>query len=253
MQDKLKSIDTEAGRCCSARTFFWRIEIILDFIILRVYFRLKKRINLLKFSTKNKTKMSKLLKEPFYSIILPTYNEKDNLPFIIWLIMKHMEKGEVNFEVIIVDDNSPDGTEEVARELQKIYSNKKLLVKSREKKLGLGSAYIYGMKYAHGNFVIIMDADLSHHPKFILDFIRKQQEEDYDIVTGTRYAGDGGVYGWNIKRKLIRFELKNFYSFYLVCFCRLIIFFYLLISRSANYVTQVLLRPGVSDCTGSFR
>ena len=167
------------------------------------------------------------LKEPTYSIILPTYNEKDNLPLIVWLIMKNMEREKYNFEIIVVDDNSPDGTEEVARDLQKIYGTKKLVVKSREKKLGLGSAYIFGMTHATGNFIIIMDADMSHHPKFIPEFIRKQKEEDYDIVTGTRYSGDGGVHGWNLKRKII--------------------------SRGANYVTQVLLRPGVSDLTGSFR
>ena len=96
-----------------------------------------------------------------YSIILPTYNEKDNLPLIIWLIMKHME--DENFEVIIVDDNSPDGTTQVALDLQKIYGKEKIVVTGREKKLGLGSAYIHGMKFAKGDYVIIMDADLSHH------------------------------------------------------------------------------------------
>ena len=188
---------------------------------------------------------------PIYSIILPTYNEKENLPIIIWLLMKHMTDSKLNFEVIVVDDNSPDGTTQVAKELQKIYGKDRLVVTGREKKLGLGSAYIFGMTHAKGDFVIIMDADLSHHPKFIKNFIelvflyfimlylqlkliclrfiqnRKQKENDYDIVTGTRYSGDGGVYGWNVKRKAI--------------------------SRTANYITQVLLRPGVSDLTGSFR
>lgn len=64
-------------------------------------------------------------------------------------------------------------------------------------------------------------------PKFIPQFIKKQQEQNFDVVTGTRYVGDGGVYGWDFKRKLI--------------------------SRGANFVTQLLLRPGVSDLTGSFR
>eukprot|EP01136_Pigoraptor_vietnamica_P003659 Opistho-1_new@33168 len=83
------------------------------------------------------------------------------------------------------------------------------------------------MQHATGNFIFIMDADLSHHPKFIPEFIRKQKEADYDIVSGTRYEGDGGVYGWDLRRKLI--------------------------SRGANFVTQVLLRPGASDLTSSFR
>ena len=64
-------------------------------------------------------------------------------------------------------------------------------------------------------------------PKFITKFIKKQKEKNYDVVSGTRYSGDGGVFGWDLKRKLI--------------------------SRGANYVTQVLLRPGASDLTGSFR
>lgn len=76
------------------------------------------------------------MKERKYSIILPTYNESENLPIIIWLIMKYM--GNENIEVIIVDDNSPDGTSQVAYALQKIYGPKKLIVTCREKKLGLG-------------------------------------------------------------------------------------------------------------------
>ena len=72
-----------------------------------------------------------------------------------------------------------------------------------------------------------MDADLSHHPKYIPAFIEKQQEGDFDIVTGTRYEGGGGVAGWDLKRKLI--------------------------SRGANFVASMLLNPRVSDLTGSFR
>ena len=72
-----------------------------------------------------------------------------------------------------------------------------------------------------------MDADFSHHPEAIPQFIAKQETEDFDIVTGTRYAGDGGVYGWDFKRKLI--------------------------SRGANFLATVVLRPNVSDLTGSFR
>ncbi|XP_009867650.1 PREDICTED: dolichol-phosphate mannosyltransferase subunit 1, partial [Apaloderma vittatum] len=132
-----------------------------------------------------------------------------------------------NFEIIIIDDGSPDGTQEVAEQLEKIYGSDKILLRPRARKLGLGTAYIHGMKHATGNFIVIMDADLSHHPKFIPEFIRKQKEGNFDIVSGTRYKGNGGVYGWDLKRKLI--------------------------SRGANFITQVLLRPGASDLTGSFR
>ncbi|XP_067952123.1 dolichol-phosphate mannosyltransferase subunit 1-like [Watersipora subatra] len=162
-----------------------------------------------------------------YSILLPTYNEKENLPIITYLICQYLNESDINYEIIIIDDGSPDGTLEVAKQLQKIYGSDKIVLRPREKKLGLGTAYIHGIKHATGTFIIIMDADLSHHPKAIPQFIRKQQETGCDIVTGTRYAGDGGVYGWDFKRKLI--------------------------SRGANFLTQILLRPGVSDLTGSFR
>ncbi|KAK4884991.1 hypothetical protein RN001_001262 [Aquatica leii] len=162
-----------------------------------------------------------------YSILLPTYNEVENLPIIIWLIVTYMQKSGYDFEIIVIDDGSPDGTLEVAQELQKVYGTSKILLRPREKKLGLGTAYIHGIKHATGNFIIIMDADLSHHPKYIPEFIKLQEAHNYDVVTGTRYVGDGGVHGWDFKRKLI--------------------------SRGANFLTQLLLRPGVSDLTGSFR
>ena len=162
-----------------------------------------------------------------YSVLLPTYNERDNLPIIVWLLVKYFTEADIDFEIIVIDDGSPDGTLDVAKQLEKIYGSDKIVLRPREKKLGLGTAYIHGIKHATGTFIVIMDADLSHHPKFIPEFIKKQKEGDYDLVSGTRYAGDGGVNGWDLKRKII--------------------------SRGANFVTQVLLRPGASDLTGSFR
>ncbi|KAH8405098.1 hypothetical protein KR222_001315 [Zaprionus bogoriensis] len=162
-----------------------------------------------------------------YSILLPTYNEKDNLPIIIWLIVKYMQASGYDYEVIVIDDGSPDGTLDVAKDLQRIYGEDKIVLRPRAAKLGLGTAYMHGIKHATGDFIIIIDADLSHHPKFIPEFIKLQQSGDYDIVSGTRYAGDGGVFGWDFKRKLI--------------------------SRGANFLSQVLLRPNASDLTGSFR
>ena len=182
-----------------------------------------------------------------YSVLLPTYNERDNLPIIVWLLVKYFTEADIDYEIIVIDDGSPDGTLDVAKQLEAIYGSDRIVLRPRAKKLGLGTAYVHGMKHATGNFIVIMDADLSHHPKFIPEFIKKQkvnreetwnnmmltdkicfiQEGDYDLVSGTRYAGDGGVNGWDLKRKTI--------------------------SRGANFVTQVLLRPGASDLTGSFR
>ncbi|KAK9505140.1 hypothetical protein O3M35_009263 [Rhynocoris fuscipes] len=165
--------------------------------------------------------------ENSYTIILPTYNERENLPITVALIVSYMDQQKYNYEIIIIDDGSPDGTLDVAKKLQQIYGDNKIVLKPREKKLGLGTAYVHGMKYAKGNFIILMDADLSHHPKFIPKLIEKQKEGNFDVVSGSRYIEGGGVYGWDLKRKLI--------------------------SRGANFLTQILLRPGASDITGSFR
>ncbi|KAL1779394.1 dolichol-phosphate mannosyltransferase subunit 1 isoform X2 [Sigmodon hispidus] len=111
-----------------------------------------------------------------YLVLLPTYNERENLPLIVWLLVKSFTESVINYEIIIIDDGSPDGTREVAEQLEKIYGPDRILLRPLEKKLGLGTAYIHGLKHATGNSIIIMDADLSHHPKFIPEFIRKQKE-----------------------------------------------------------------------------
>lgn len=143
------------------------------------------------------------------------------------LYSANQHRSSLDWEIIIVDDGSPDGTQEVVKQLQGLYGSDHIVLKPRAGKLGLGTAYVHGLQFARGNFVIIMDADFSHHPKFIPEMIRVQKTKDYDIVTGTRYAGNGGVYGWDLKRKLV--------------------------SRGANLFADTALRPGVSDLTGSFR
>ncbi|KAL9100770.1 MAG: hypothetical protein Q9163_003887 [Psora crenata] len=165
--------------------------------------------------------------KPKYSVILPTYNERTNLPVLVWLLQRMFSENSLDWEVIIVDDASPDGTLQIAQQLQNLYSAGRIVLKPRSGKLGLGTAYVHGLKYVTGDFVIIMDADFSHHPKFLPQMIEKQKEGDFDIVTGTRYASSGGVYGWDLKRKMI--------------------------SRGANLFADTVLRPGVSDLTGSFR
>ena len=163
-----------------------------------------------------------------YSVILPTYEERDNIPIITWLIFDMAEKNGLNLEIVVVEDNSPDGTGEVVEELQKLYGEDKIILLKRPGKLGLGSAYMDGIKKCTGNFVIIMDADFSHHPKFIPKMINVQEDTDCDVVTGTRYKSGGGVYGWDLYRKLT--------------------------SRVANFIASFLLNPQhASDLTGSFR
>lgn len=162
-----------------------------------------------------------------YSIILPTYNERENLPIIFYLIDKYLSGAKLEYQVVIVDDASPDGTLEVAQAIQKSFGKDKVSIVSRKGKLGLGSAYIAGLKAAKGDRIILMDADMSHHPKVIPKMVQKMDSEKVDIVTGTRYIAGGGVYGWDSFRKLT--------------------------SRTANFLADFLLNPGVTDLTGSFR
>lgn len=161
------------------------------------------------------------------SIILPTYNEKENLPVLIWLIFKQLSDTDIDFEIVVIDDGSPDGTLQAAQQLQDRYGKEQLIILNRQKKLGLGTAYKSGLDLVTGDWVVLMDADLSHHPKFIPKFVEVAKKTKCDIVTGTRYAGDGGVHGWDLKRKII--------------------------SCGANTLTKIVLGLNVSDLTGSFR
>lgn len=83
---------------------------------------------------------------------------------------------------------------------------------------------------------------MSHHPKFIPEFIKRQKETNADIVTGTRYDHGGAVHGWNLRRKLTRF-----------CYFIYLLILLIICSRVANYLATILLQPNVSDLTGSFR
>ena len=164
-----------------------------------------------------------------YSVILPTYNERENLPLIFYLIHKTFTGQSLDYEVVIVDDSSPDNTLEVAQSLQSSFGSDHVTIVSRKGKLGLGTAYAAGLKAATGEAIILMDADLSHHPKFIPQMIEVMKSTKADIVSGTRYRRGGGVAGWDFKRKLT--------------------------SKGANFLAQFLLNPGygASDLTGSFR
>lgn len=165
-----------------------------------------------------------------YSIILPTYNERENLPIIFYLLHKTLTAENIPFQVVVVDDASPDGTLEVAKQLQASYGN--IQIVSRSGKLGLGTAYIAGLKVATGDRIVLMDADLSHHPSAIPNMIQLMDRDKVEIVSGTRYSrrrgGGGGVAGWDLKRKVV--------------------------SKGANTLATFLLDAGgVSDLTGSFR
>lgn len=137
------------------------------------------------------------------SIILPTYNERNNLKILVKKILKVLNRQEIKGNIIIIDDNSPDGTGKVAQKLTITHSNQVFYLK-RSHKQGLGSAYILGFKKAlalGAKYIFEMDADLSHSPEEIPRFL--QAIKSYDLVIGSRYIPQGKIKNWNINRKLI--------------------------------------------------
>ncbi|MFX1518797.1 MAG: polyprenol monophosphomannose synthase [Promethearchaeota archaeon] len=135
---------------------------------------------------------------PLVSIVIPTYNERKNIELLIPKIIDVFNKNWPG-EIIIVDDNSPDGTGEVADALAKKYPN--IMVIHRKTKSGLGSAYKLGFKRASGKIVMEMDADHSHNPRDIPRLVNAVLK-GYDLAIGSRYAG-GNIVGWGIYRKMI--------------------------------------------------
>lgn len=131
-------------------------------------------------------------------IIIPTYNEVENLPPLLKEIFEHSPETDV----LIVDDNSPDGTGELADEIHN--ENPKVYVIHRSGKLGLGTAYIAGFKYAieHDyDAAFEMDADFSHDPKYLPDFLKTIEQAD--LVIGSRYIRGGSTPNWSLLRRFI--------------------------------------------------
>ncbi|MDI6798855.1 MAG: glycosyltransferase family 2 protein [Candidatus Aenigmarchaeota archaeon] len=133
------------------------------------------------------------------SIIIPTYNERENLPIAVERIFKVFKENRIEGEVVVVDDNSPDKTGKIAERLKKRH---KMQVLHRRAKLGLSSAVLEGFNVAKGEILGVMDADLSHPPETIPKLI-KAIENGADIAVASRYIKNGGIEGWGIKRKVI--------------------------------------------------
>lgn len=139
-------------------------------------------------------------------IIFPTYNERENIEKIVHAVLPM----DVRIHVLIVDDNSPDGTGEIADQLAA--REDKVNVLHREKKEGLGKAYIAGFKWAikrEFDYIFEMDADFSHGPEYIRDFLR--EIKDYDLVIGSRYISGVNVINWPMSRLLLSY-FANLYS-----------------------------------------
>lgn len=140
-------------------------------------------------------------------IVIPTYNEKGNIENLLSQIFS-LKLSAV--DILVVDDNSPDGTGKIVEQFCQSHANLHLL--SRPKKEGLGRAYIAGFKQAlaaGADIIIQMDADLSHDPKYIPEFLQKIQE--CDLVLGSRYIKNGGIKNWSLVRRLISY-FGNLYA-----------------------------------------
>jgi len=121
------------------------------------------------------------------SIVIPTYNEKDSLPGLLEKIFATLKRASLPAEVVIVDDNSPDGTAEVASSLGERYP---VRVLRRAGKLGLSSAVIEGFATASGDILGVMDADLSHDPEIIPAMVRAMEDEGVEFVVCSHPDGD---------------------------------------------------------------
>ncbi|MEO0267939.1 MAG: polyprenol monophosphomannose synthase [candidate division WOR-3 bacterium] len=156
-------------------------------------------------------------------IVIPTYNERENVERIIEEIFKFLPSANI----LIVDDNSPDGTSEIVKEIMKKDKRVNLILK--EKKEGLGKAYKTGFKWGiekNYDIIIQMDADFSHSPEVLPEFI-KEIEKGYDLIIGSRYLNGVSVVNWPIKR--------------------------LLLSYFANVYARILTGVPVRDLTGGFK
>lgn len=131
-------------------------------------------------------------------IIIPTYNERDNLPKIIPAALAQLPQAHV----LVVDDLSPDGTGQIADQLAE--HDRRIYVIHRQGPRGLGNAYLHGFQWALDHqyeFIFEMDADFSHQPKYLPHFLRAA--ENADLVLGCRYMAGGGIEGWGPHRLLI--------------------------------------------------
>ncbi len=135
-------------------------------------------------------------------VVIPTYNERENIGQLIPIILK---KGP-NIKVLVVDDNSPDGTGVLVAEMAR--ASERIFLLSREQKLGLGTAYVEGFKWvlAHSeaDYIFEMDGDFSHNPDRIPDFVTKIGE-GYDLVIGSRYVQGVSVVNWPIRRLILSY------------------------------------------------
>lgn len=148
-------------------------------------------------------------------VIVPTYNEKENIVQIIEAVMSQPK----DFDLLIVDDNSPDGTAALVKEMQKTYNTgteKKLHLLQRTGKLGLGTAYIEGFQIALRKgyeYILEMDADFSHDPRDLNRLYLACAENGFELAVGSRYSSGVNVVNWPMKRVLLSYFASRYVRF----------------------------------------
>ena len=156
------------------------------------------------------------------SIVIPTYNERKNIKRLLQKVSSAL-KGRFDYEIIVVDDNSPDGT---AAEVKKAARSTHARLVSRKTKAGIGSAYKKGAESSRGRIVITMDADFSHDPSVLPQMVEGIRDGN-DLVIGSRYVRGGEIERWNPYRRLV--------------------------SKTANTIAKVLLGLHTNDLTTGYR
>jgi len=144
-------------------------------------------------------------------VIIPTYNEKENIEAIIKTVFEQDKK----FHILVVDDNSPDGTAAIVDDLILRYSDR-LFIEKRAGKNGLGTAYIHGFKWAiekKYDYIIEMDADFSHNPEDLVRLYNACENEGADVSIGSRYSQGVNVVNWPMKRVLLSYFASKYVRF----------------------------------------
>ena len=144
-------------------------------------------------------------------VIIPTYNEKENIEAIIKTVFEQDKK----FHILVVDDNSPDGTAAIVDDLILRYSDR-LFIEKRDGKNGLGTAYIHGFKWAiekKYDYIIEMDADFSHNPTDLVRLYNACKNEDAEVSIGSRYSQGVNVVNWPMKRVLLSYFASKYVRF----------------------------------------
>ena len=141
-------------------------------------------------------------------VVIPTYNEIENIELLLHDIISLQQ----DFDILVVDDNSPDGTSTVVEKLIEVYPQTLFLIK-RTSKLGLGTAYIAGFKWAlekQYDFIFEMDADFSHNPTDLLRLYSACKNEDCDMAIGSRYVTGVNVVNWPMNRVLLSWGASKY-------------------------------------------